>query len=388
MTEIIAPITASPSLEEIRTRLCRVRQSMEQAGLEYYAVAHTDNVYYLTNFSYIPFERPFFLIITLDGPLVMVLPGLELSHAEDRVIPEVTYKTYYEFPAPSGQGFVDALQEVIPANARVGIESSLSIGIKDMLPGNLSVADLVDEARVVKSDYEIGRIAYACQVCDEGLKKVLELSKPGALELTLYSETVRQMMGKVILEAPGLNLLVSKFVSAVWPKILSAQPHSVPGLFDTLEAGGPQVTILAAQTDGYSAELERTFFIGHVPEEAIAPFKAMEEARNLAYELVKPGVRAEDIDRAVLQVLRDAGYGDHILHRTGHGFGITGHEPPWIALGSDAVLKKNMVISIEPGIYIKGLGGFRHSDTVLVTENGCQALTNGPETLEKLVFPV
>ena len=123
-------------------------------------------------------------------------------------------------------------------------------------------------------------------------------------------------------------------------------------------------------------------------DEAKKPFQVMEEARALAYELVKPGALAEDVDRAVLKVLQDRGYGEHILHRTGHGFGITGHEPPWIALGSSTVLEKNMVISIEPGIYIKGLGGFRHSDTVLVTENGCQAMTNGPVTLEELVLPV
>jgi Xaa-Pro dipeptidase len=195
------------------------------------------------------------------------------------------------------------------------------------------------------------------------------------------------MMGRVILEIPKLNLLVSNFLCAVWPKSLSAQPHSVPGLFDTLEAGGPQVTIITAQADGYSAELERTFFIGHVPEEATAPFDAFMEARALAYELIRPGVAAAEVDEKVLRVLKDRGYGDRILHRTGHGFGITGHEPPWLALGSDEILEKNMVVSIEPGIYIPETGGFRHSDTVLVTADGCVSLTSGPQELEDLILP-
>jgi len=111
------------------------------------------------------------------------------------------------------------------------------------------------------------------------------------------------------------------------------------------------------------------------------------EARRKAYELVKPGIRAEDVDRQVLRIIQDAGYGDNILHRTGHGFGITGHEPPWVALGSDHVLEKNMVISIEPGIYVEGVGGFRHSDTVLVTEDGCVSLTQFPDSLDNLVLP-
>jgi Xaa-Pro dipeptidase len=110
------------------------------------------------------------------------------------------------------------------------------------------------------------------------------------------------------------------------------------------------------------------------------------EARAKAFELIKPGIRADEVDRKVLSIIEDAGFGKNILHRTGHGFGITGHEPPWVALGSEHVLTKNMVISIEPGIYIEGLGGFRHSDTVLVTDNGCVALTEYPDSRDELTL--
>ncbi|MFO7963294.1 MAG: M24 family metallopeptidase [Desulfobacterales bacterium] len=173
---------------------------------------------------------------------------------------------------------------------------------------------------------------------------------------------------------------------AVWPGALSAQPHCVPGLFDSLKTGGPNVTIVTAQADGYSAELERTFFIGEIPESAKAPFSAMMEARTLAFDLIRPGVHAAEIDRQVLHLIRKRGFGENILHRTGHGFGITGHEPPWIALGSENVLLENMVISIEPGIYMEGIGGFRHSDTVLVTKDGCRPMTHAPVNLEDVVF--
>jgi len=125
-----------------------------------------------------------------------------------------------------------------------------------------------------------------------------------------------------------------------------------------------------------------------VPDEAGKLFALFMEARQKAYELVKPGIRAEEVDRQVLRIIQDAGYGGNILHRTGHGFGITGHEPPWVALGSDHVLETNMVISIEPGIYVEGVGGFRHSDTVLVTEDGCTSLTRFPDSPKDLVLPV
>lgn len=386
MTNIVEPITASPSKEELDLRMNKIRSMMASKELDFYVAAHTDNVYYLTNFAYIPMERPFFLIVPAEGKPALIVPLLEVSHAEQRILIEVDYHTYYEYPAPAGKTFADTLNKVIGSDKKVGIESSLSIALQKTIPGKVVVTDLIDEARLVKTDYEIGRIAYASSVVDLGLKKVLELAKPGVQIATLYMEGTKEMRGKVFFEIPDVNMLMTRFVAAVWPKALSAQPHSVMGLFDALEEGGPNVSIIAAQANGYSAEVERTFFIDQVPDEAKALFDVAMEARQKAYDLVKPGVRAEDVDSQVLKIIKDAGYEDNILHRTGHGFGITGHEPPWVALGSDHVLEKNMVISIEPGIYVEGVGGFRHSDTVLVTDDGCVPLTQYPDKLEDLVL--
>jgi Xaa-Pro dipeptidase len=388
MGNTVEPVTAPPSKDELDLRMNKVRSLMAREGLDVYVAAHTDNVYYLTNFAYIPFERPFFLVIPAERKPTLIVPLLEVSHAEQRILIDVDYHTYYEYPAPPGKTFVDTLNRVIGGDRKVGIESSLALASKGVMPGKTIIADLVDEARLIKSDYEIGRIAYASNVVDAGMKKVLELSKPGARMATIYSDGSKEMMVKVVLEIPDVNLLMTKFIAAVWPKALSAQPHSVPGLFEPLETGGPNVAIITAQANGYSAEVERTFFIGNVSDEAEKLFTLSLEARRKAYELVKPGIRAEDVDRQVLKIIQDAGYGNNILHRTGHGFGITGHEPPWVALGSDHVLEKNMVISIEPGVYVEGVGGFRHSDTVLVTEDGCVSLTQFPEPLENLVLPV
>lgn len=382
------PVTAAPSKEELDFRMNRVRSMMADRQLDMYVAAHTDNVYYLTNFAYIPFERPFFLIIPADGKPSLVVPLLEVSHAEQRILIDVDYHTYYEYPAPTGQTYVDVLNQVIDSGQRVGIESSLSNAHQGIMPGKTVVDDLIDEARLVKTDYEVGRIRYASKVTEVGLKKALEQSKPEAALATIYSEASREMLVKVMFEIPDANLLMTKSMAAVWPEAISAQPHSVPGMFDTLKEGGPNVAIITAQANGYSAELERTFFIGHVPDSARSVFELSMAARQKAYELVKPGVRCEDVDRAVLQIIKDAGYERNILHRTGHGFGITGHEPPWVALGSDHVLEKNMVISIEPGIYIEGVGGFRHSDTVLVTDDGCISLTDYPDSIEALTVPL
>jgi Xaa-Pro dipeptidase len=388
MTNVVEPILTSPSKEELYFRINKIRSMMANAGLDFYVAAHTDNVYYLTHFAYVPFERPFFLIVPAEGKPTLVVPLLEVSHAEQRILIEVDYHTYYEYPAPAGKTFVDTLDKVIGSDKKVGIESSLPVALMKTVPGNVVVCDLIDEARLVKTDYEIGRIAYASSVVDLGMKKAMELAKPGPHIATIYSEGTKEMMVKTLFEIQDANLLMTKFIAAIWPKALSAQPHSVPGLFDALEEGGPNVAIITAQANGYSAEVERTFFIGHVPDAAKPLYDLSMEARQKAYELIKPGIMAEEVDRQVLKIIKDAGYEDEILHRTGHGFGITGHEPPWVALGSDHVLEKNMVISIEPGIYVHGVGGFRHSDTVLVTDNRCVSLTQYPDRLEDLILPV
>jgi Xaa-Pro dipeptidase len=250
------------------------------------------------------------------------------------------------------------------------------------------VTDIIDDVRLVKTDYEIGRTIHACAVINEGHRKLLEITKPGATEIVIYGEVVRLMMGKTLMEIPEANLIVSKFVGAVWPPSISHDPHIVPTPFMAMVEGGPHVSIVSAQVNGYGVEVERCFFLGKVPEHARKPFEVMMEARALAYNMAKPGTVLEEIDRKVRQVLIRAGYEKHILHRTGHGLGITGHEAPYVALGDRRELLPGMLISIEPGIYIPGKGGYRHSDTVLVTEKGNLRLTDAPDSLADMTIAV
>jgi Xaa-Pro aminopeptidase len=115
-------------------------------------------------------------------------------------------------------------------------------------------------------------------------------------------------------------------------------------------------------------------------------FDRMQEARRRAFVMIRAGVSCAEMDCSANDFLRQEGMGDSLLHRTGHGFGLSNHEGPWIAGGSREVLAKNMLISIEPGIYVPNLGGFRHSDTVLVTEAGYERLTQSPADLSKLTL--
>jgi Xaa-Pro dipeptidase len=381
-------ITSPPDEGELASRLAKVQHRMRAEGLDCYVSFDPVNIYYLTHFANNVHERPFILVIPSEGKPTIVAPLLETSHVRARARCDLEYATYYEFPAPPGQNWHDVYGALIEPGARVGLESAVPIGVAERTPGKTIVTDVIDEVRVVKSAYEISRNVHACQVVELGHEKILETCRPGVIEGAIYTVASQAMMARILTDIPDANIVVSRAVGAVWPPALSHDPHLVPKLGTRMEEGGPHVSLAFAQVDGYGVELERTFFLGRVPEAAKAPFEAMFEARARTYALARPGANLSDIDTEVRKVITRRGYGERILHRTGHGFGITGHEAPYVAEGYDHELEPGMLISIEPGIYIPGQGGFRHSDTVLITDDGCVSLTHAPETLEELTIPV
>ncbi len=386
MSDVPSPITFPPDEAELRLRLQHVRSLMAGHDLDYYVSFDPVNVYYLTNFGHYVHERPFLLVISGNGPPTILAPYLELAHVRERARCELEFATYEEYPAPHGRNWFDIYVALIPKDARVGIEWAMPVGIAGKTPGTVVPIDLVDQVRAIKTEYEIGRTVHACSVVDFGHAKLLDICKPGVPEATIFSAVNDAMRQRIFEDIPDANFIMTKTLAGVWPPSIAHDPHRIPHLTQLLESGGPHVSIVSAQVDGYGVELERTFFIGEVPESARAPFAVMYEARATAFEMLKPGQDMGEIDAAVRRVISAAGYGDWMLHRTGHSFGITGHEGPFLAVGEDRTLEPGMVVSIEPGIYKEGQGGYRHSDTVLVTTTGYLNLTHAPDRLEDLVL--
>jgi len=146
------------------------------------------------------------------------------------------------------------------------------------------------------------------------------------------------------------------------------------------------VTGATADVGGYWAELERTMIVGRPTEEQRRYFELMLAAQELAFSQIKPGRRCRDVDRAVRAFFAKEGIQGYWLHHTGHALGIRMHESPFFDIGDDTVIEPGMVFSVEPGIYIPGFAGFRHSDTVVVTEDGIELLTHYPRDLADLTI--
>ena len=193
-------------------------------------------------------------------------------------------------------------------------------------------------------------------------------------------------MKRIIRESDDFHPLLTKVLMGTWAAPRSAKPHSIPRLEDRL-LEGPHIGLVLTSVDGYSAECERTYFTVRPSAEMQSVFASMMEARRIAMDKIRPGVSCWEVDTVAKEFLEKEGFGDKLLHRTGHGIGIAYHaEAPWLADGCDDVLAPGMVISVEPGIYLPKVGGFRHSDTVLVTDGGCECLTTYPTDLDSLTI--
>jgi Xaa-Pro dipeptidase len=367
--------------DEYRQRLDSLQAAVRRAGLDLFIVSAFDSIYYLTGAGFEPLERPFFLFIRPDQMPTLLVPKLDHEHMKQahHVAPDDIH-TYWEYPAPAGRGWPDRLRDQIGNARAVGVEPTLRLDVADQLRGySVRTEPLVEQLRLVKTSTEVDMIRRAARYADIGVQRLLAASYFGATVAEGFAET-RAVTSRVIREVDDWEPLTTKVVMATWAAPYSGMPHSVPDLNDRLCAG-PHVALVLTRINGYAAESERTYFTTRPSDEARKAFAAMLEARQVAFDLVRPGMSCSELDGRVNEFLRKKegyeGYGtdEQRLHRTGHGFGLGNHEAPWLAEGSEDQLAENMVISIEPGIYLKGLGGFRHSDTVLVTHKGYEVLT-------------
>lgn len=386
MNQEIKPCCGPPSETEINSRLEKVQGRLDREGLDFYLAFDPANVFYLTNFANYVHERPFILLVPVSGRPIFIMPKLEEPHVSCRAVGNIEFLSYDEFPAPKGRQWSDKLTLALNGAKRVGVEHGCPFNVVQALDGKPVPSDAIETVREIKSEYEIARITYTSKLLSEGHRMFLSQVRPGRMIVELHGMVRDKLTRKLILDNPNTNMLNTKFNGIAQPPAISHDPHNFTDVFMTFAQGGPHVTIVNGLANGYGAEVERTFFINHVPEAAKKPFDDMLAARQLAFELTVPGADMAEVDRKVNALLISRGYEASLLHRTGHSFGVSDHEGPFLADGAEGIIQPGMVFSIEPGIYLPGIGGFRFSDTVLITQTGSRKLTSAPETLEELTI--
>ncbi len=224
----------------------------------------------------------------------------------------------------------------------------------------------VEELRTVKDAGELGRMRAAAELGCSVMAQVLRLIKPGVRESELAAE-IEYRMRRGGASGPSFESIVASGAR-------SALPHA-RATAKRLRKNELVVLDLGAILRGYCSDLTRTVYLGRAPERVRGWYRAVAQAKLAAQDAVRPGVTCAQVDEAARQVLRHERLDSFFTHSTGHGLGIEVHEHPRVAKGQQFRLQAGNVITIEPGVYVQGVGGIRIEDDVVVTSRGANVIT-------------
>lgn len=393
------------SLQEIQRRREAVRRELEARDLNGIYVTSPAGVFYLTGFYMVSTERPAGLVLPLKGEPGFVGPRLEKDHVERSGCDIAVVRTYFDYPGERHpmEAIADFLTELGMSKGRLGTDNPAGHECRwgyqgpklaDLLP-KVEFADLsglLGRMRRIKSAEEIHFLRESCRWADRAMTRLVEHAAPGAwdVEVSLLAtlEATRDM--KAALGEPYFQAVHGDAPAAAGFRGQVGAGSAIPHVFSTnrrMAAADVLGAGASAEVGGYHCELERTLFLGPPSEENGRRFDIMRRAQQAALDAMRPGEPCSAADLAAYAVFEKEGVADRTLHHSGHGLGLDFHEPPFLDRGEETVLEPGMVFAVEPGIYFPGEGGFRHSDTVLVTESGAERLTGFPGDLEACTLP-
>ncbi|ASN04547.1 M24 family metallopeptidase [Virgibacillus necropolis] len=384
--------------EEILMRQESFLKKLSDKNIEGAILFKDIDIFYLTGFRFIATERPIALIIDPNGTTFLFVPLLENDYAYENANVDniITYPEYPGLKHP-----MDYLNEQLISldfnNINFGVDSdgySSPYGYRGPRLSEIfdnkrftNINNVVEEMRFVKSEGEIELIKESCRWGNLAHRLLQKYSRTGLSEIEVSMKaTSEATLAMVDTLGSGYTPLgkpaFAEFRGQIGP--MSAFPHVTTQNL-TLRKGDNLVTWGAADVWGYQSELERTMFVEEVSSEQEKYFNFMYEAQEIAFNNIKPGQLVSTVDKEVQRFIDVSGIRQFVPHHTGHSIGLMMHEAPFFDLGDDTIMKPGMVFTVEPGIFVKGIGGFRHSDTVVVTESGMEKLTYYPRDLASLI---
>lgn len=229
-----------------------------------------------------------------------------------------------------------------------------------------------DSIRMVKDEEEIAWISRACEIADRGYSYILGQLRAGMTE--------KQAENRLLYYMKELGAQKESFDIIVAGGENGAKPHAKAG--DRVIRDGEFVTMdFGVRVGEYCSDITRTVAVGYAPPQMSRIYELVREAQSRAINSIRPGRKCCELDRIARAFIEEAGFGKEFTHNLGHGLGIACHEPPYFSRSDETVLVPGMVMTVEPGIYVEGLGGVRIEDDVLVTEEGFKLLTRSPREL-------
>jgi Xaa-Pro aminopeptidase len=354
-------------------RLERFRGIMAQQGLDAFLVTVPENRYYLSGF-----EAEDLLLTESSGCLLISQTAQYL----------LTDPRYEEAAKEEARGFKLAvhstgLKELLPdlfselKCERLGVEEHFitvkkfreveeALGKVRSSAEVIATEDLVEQLRIIKDKEEIEKIRKSIRLTEKALQTVWDVLAPGRTE-----KEMAWLIEKSIHEGGGQAVSFPPIV-ATGPN--AALPHAVP-TDRRISSGETVILDLGSKLDGYCSDMTRTWVSGSPGPKLMEIYKTVREAQLAAQDKIRAGIDSVSVDSAARDLIRDAGYGDSFGHGLGHGVGLAVHEKPGLRKVDPTQLAEDMIVTVEPGIYLPGFGGVRLENMVRVTKTGCELLT-------------
>lgn len=352
-------------------RLERVRHRLADLGVHLLALPPGEDFLYLVGFSPLRDERACFLLIAPDRTTLLV-PRLNADQVAAHL--DVPLVPYTDAQGPE-EALREALGDTRATVVAVGddMRADHLLLLQQELPGARFVLASVVLAplRMRKDPEELDTLRRSAAAADAGVLGAVEAVREGATEREL-AEAAARAMQKAGAEAVLFTLV------ACGPH--SAFPHHEAS-DRALRRGEPVLLDLGARVGGYCSDITRMAFLGEPPARYREIHGVVEEAVRAALGVIRPGVPVAEVDRAARHVIAQAGYIDRFLHRTGHGLGLSPHEPPSVADPNPLILEEGMVFTVEPGIYLPGEFGVRLEEAVVVRRDGPEVLSRLPRAV-------
>ncbi|MEZ5244726.1 MAG: Xaa-Pro peptidase family protein [Acidimicrobiales bacterium] len=347
-------------------RLDRVRAATADAGADALVITDLTNVRWCTGFT-----GSFGVLVVTPGAATLITDSRYATQAPAQIADSGAPVEVQVSADVVGDGAVR-----LRGLGRVALEADdISWAAQQrweaVLEGDLvATQSMITELRSVKDAAELARMQRAAEIVDEVLAEVAPLLVPGTTERRLADALDDGMRARGA-SGPAYETIVAGGPNA-------ALPHARPG--DRVFVDGDLVVIDAGSVvDGYRSDMTRTFVVGTPDETAIAIHDLVTRAQAAGVAAVRPGIEVGEIDRVCRSLITEEGYGPEFGHGTGHGVGLDIHELPSVRAGNTAILQPGQVITVEPGIYLPGIGGVRVEDMVVVTDDGCRPLTRSPK---------
>ncbi len=388
---------------EHQLRCEKLLEYLQSQNLSGVTLFDREYILYYTGFAFIPTERPIGFVMNNRGERAMFVPRLELEHAKaNALIDHVAhYREYPDRPHPL-YILVDLLKELGISGAIGGDGDGYPwiLGYRGPLLSEIAdvnvhfIRGFIEDQMAVKSTAELNCLRESCKWGNLAHMLLQEYTVVGASETEVAQRASNEAtlaMYKAIgpIYRAQAGMMGSGAFAGYRGQIgrNAAIPHALANNL-RFQAGDVLVTGASAPVWGYGSELERTMFMGTPTDKQKWFFDHMVALQDTALNAMEPGKPCSEVDRAVRAYFDQHDLMAYWKHHTGHTIGLRYHEGPYMDVGDDTPMLPGMVFTVEPGLYSAEYGGFRHSDTVAVTESGIEIMTYYPRDLESLTIPI